>query len=151
MTKTFSITINPSAFKKWDRNTVARFCGFGILCGSYDKLRKDLQKELVQGIFDYLKATALGFEWSSPRFELTKERLNWHIHALITVPENYELTEDSLNGSDVFKLLNDVFSSGQKHPALYATLTMVDKCYWESYQNKDILKYCDLPSDDPEY
>lgn len=142
---TYAVTFNPSPYMKWNRASIARYCNFGITAACYNKLPKYLQKELCQSIFEYLKKSSIFIEWSDPRFELT-EKGNYHLHAMFTCED--ELTEQQLNSCCLINILNGDFSCGQKHKAIYIEKTIVDKNYWLTYQNKDILLHCDLPDDD---
>lgn len=151
--ETYSLTINPSPYKAWNREIVAHVSGVSIMCKNYARLKdSSIQLDVLKGVFEYIKERAKGVEWGELRFEKTKLG-HYHLHTHFSIQGYKSDLSEIIREDDrcvLFEDLNDIFSSGKKHPALYWEITRVKHCFkerWLPYENKDILKHCELPTD----
>jgi len=142
--ETFSITINPSPFKKWDWPQVfdlMKTYNEVYVCKkfkNYDSMDIEIQIDLLNSIVKYIMVNLVETEWSQGYIEYTRKG-NAHIHTHFRSPiKNHDFVIEVI--TKVAEKVNKFFSSGLQFKALHYEETVVDIIYWIKYEQKEVWK-----------
>lgn len=138
MKTTYSITINPSCFKKWDIDFVNMLLmeqqpNELWYYKNYNSLDYDDQRKLLRAIIEGLKSHLVGIELSDIRYEYTAKG-NLHAHYYMVIHDDEKYDHDFFLES--IRYMNKVFSSGLKYLAVHTEKTYYNVKFWDDYCNK---------------
>lgn len=148
--ETYAVTINPSPYKKWDKQEVNNlYKSYGrITAANYNKLPEFIQKQLLLCILDAMVKQFLLLDWCAPVFEKT-DLGNLHIHVyfkrLVTPVNEFKSKsfEDCFRDCTPVRYIEQIFGAASAgHPCVYVEKTIVDINYWKDYMAKE--KYLEV-------